>query len=400
MACHHAVAMLLFGLFPCFLIGRFGLLKIPALLFFMEKEALLARFAGFVERLSVRDDVGVLVHCDPDGLASAVVLLEALKQKTGKEAKALACSQYGGQELMQKKLDFFEYARCNKLLVADLSFDQDDFFLKGAEKFCEEILFIDHHKVYRDWNSKKTVFIKASFVSSIDSSNYPASKLCFDLFSGLLDLHRVDWVVSVGILGDVAGAQWKEFIEKTLERNHCTFNELDSCREIIEAVGLLEPFRFSELLRAFWHARSPTEILRSSFSRALAEMRSEMDYWMQKFKEEKEVFPELELVWFECKPRFPIKSPLVNRISFELHPDQTVVFVQDIREKDSHVTISARRQDGKVKVNDLLENAVKGIPDSMGGGHAPAAGARVPREFLSKFKDNLLRELKKQYQKK
>ncbi len=361
----------------------------------MEKGALLTRLTGFIEGLSAKDDAGVLVHCDPDGLGSAVVLLEAIKQKTGKEAKALACSPYGGQELMQKKLDFFEYARCNKLIVADLSFDQDDFFVKGAEKFCESVLFIDHHKVYKDLNSKKTVFIKADFVSSIESSAYPASKLCFDLFSDLVDLHRIDWVVAVGILGDVAGLQWKEFVESAMERSHCSFQELDECKEIIEAVGLLEPYQFTELVRAFWSVKSPREILSSSFSRSLAEMRSEMDFWMQKFQNEKEAFPKIELIWFECKPRFPIKSPLVNKISIELYPKQTVVFVQDIRERDSHITVSARRQDGKVKVNDLLENAVKGIPDSLAGGHAPAAGARVPRGHLAQFKQNLLAELKK-----
>ena len=77
---------------------------------------------------------------------------------------------------MEEKLGILEYARCNKIIVADLSFDQDDFFTKTAEKFCETVFFLDHHKIYNDLNSEKTVYIKVPYFSDIDPSKYPASK--------------------------------------------------------------------------------------------------------------------------------------------------------------------------------------------------------------------------------
>lgn len=366
----------------------------------MDQKTVLDRLAGFYHGLSEKDQVGILVHCDPDGLASGVILTEALKQQTGKEPHVLACSPYGDHDLMEKKINIFRFARCNKLMVADLSFDQDDFFVSRAEEFFDAILFIDHHKVYQDLNSKKTVFIKADFISKLDSSQYPASKLCFDLFQGLADLKKVAWIASVGILGDASGLQWKEFIDQTMKENGFSFSELDDCKGVIEAVGLMEPYHFSDLLRFFIKAKNPQEVLKSRFAECLFEMRGEIDVWLKRFEQEKEVFPEIELIWFVCKPRVPIKTPLVNKISIELYPKKTIIFVQDLRETNSHVSISARRQDGKVRVNDLLENATKNIPGAMGGGHAPASGGRVPREAMEEFKQNIIAELKKQYSKK
>src|SRR3989344_7248545 len=193
----------------------------------MQKNEVFLRLTAFMESLSEKDSVGVLVHCDPDVLASGAVILSMLKKKAGKEANAFSCSPYGGHELMQKKLDFFHYARCNKLIVADLSFDQDNFFVQEAESFCDAVLFIDHHKIYQDLNSDKTVFIKAQFVSDIDPSKYPASKLCFDLFSDFCDLSDVAWVACVGILGDASGLQWKAFLDETLARTGFSLKQLE-----------------------------------------------------------------------------------------------------------------------------------------------------------------------------
>ncbi|MFH0955082.1 MAG: DHH family phosphoesterase [Candidatus Micrarchaeota archaeon] len=363
------------------------------------KPEILAKFDDFVHRLSPKDEIGVLVHSDPDGLASAVVLIHAVQRLIGKEPKKILSSSYGDHDLMEEKLGILEYSRCTKLIVADLSFDQDDFFVREAEKFCDAVFFLDHHKIYNDFNSDKTVFIKVPYYSDIDSSKYPASKLCFDLFSRHLDMSDIAWVAAVGILGDASGLQWKTFLEETMESTGCSFLDLDECKEIVESVGLIEPFQFNGLIKVFTDAQNPGEVQKSKFADFLSEMRGEMAVWFERFKKEAEFLDDIELIWFECKPHFPIKAPLVNKISFELHPDKTLIFVQDFKQENSHVSISARRQDGKVAVNDLLEAAVVGIPLGQAGGHAPAAGARVPREFLPQFKENIISELKKLYKK-
>lgn len=365
----------------------------------MPKTEVLAKFDAFVKKLSPKDDVGILVHSDPDGLASAVVLSHAIQRLTGKAPKKVLGSSYGDHDLMEEKLGILEYARCNKLIVADLSFDQDDFFTKTAEKFCDAVFFLDHHKIYNDLNSEKTVFIKVQYFSDIDPSKYPASKLCFDLFSRHCDLSDVSWVACVGILGDASGRQWKNFVEDTMKSVGCSLADLDEAKEVIEAVGLIEPFKFNSLIGAFTDAQNPGEIQKSQFASYLSQLRGEISFWMEEFKQKAEHHNEVELVWFECQPKVPIRGPLVNKISFEIHPDKTLIFVQDSGDEKKGLSVSGRRQDGKVKINDLLEEAIKGIPNSQAGGHAPAAGARFPREYLEQFKKNLITELKKQHQK-
>ena len=47
--------------------------------------------------------------------------------------------------------------------------------------------------------------------------------------------------------------------------------------------------------------------------------------------------------------------------------------------------------------NDLLENSIKGIPESGAGGHTPAAAGSIPKKYYEKFLENLERELSKFY---
>ncbi len=67
--------------------------------------------------------------------------------------------------------------------------------------------------------------------------------------------------------------------------------------------------------------------------------------------------------------------------------------IQDVGNND--LRISARRQDYKVKMNNLMEKSIKGIPNSNAGGHIPAAAAKIPKRFRGKFRKNLLRAAKK-----
>ena len=71
---------------------------------------------------------------------------------------------------------------------------------------------LDHHKIYQDLNSEDVVFIKSQYIDEdLDGSKYPVSKLSFDLFSNLVDLTDMEWVVCLGILGDNGFQSWEKF---------------------------------------------------------------------------------------------------------------------------------------------------------------------------------------------
>ncbi len=53
--------------------------------------------------------------------------------------------------------------------------------------------------------------------------------------------------------------------------------------------------------------------------------------------------------------------------------------------------VSARSQDFKVPMNDLLKKSVNEFDNANAGGHDPASGASLPRENLDEFKKNLVK---------
>jgi single-stranded DNA-specific DHH superfamily exonuclease len=102
-------------------------------------------------------------------------------------------------------------------------------------------------------------------------------------------------------------------------------------------------------------------------------------------------FNSIDLIIYPIQAKYNIKSFIANRLSYD-YPAKTIIVMQDIN--PNRVWFSARRQDFKVKMNELLEEAVKGIPDSSAGGHIPAAAGSIPKNYAEKFKENLVKILK------
>ena len=140
------------------------------------------------------------------------------------------------------------------------------------------------------------------------------------------------------------------------------------------------------------NSSTPKEVLNSKYYKFVKELDLQIEDVINKFHNSKETYPEIELVWFEFKANNNLKSAVINRVSNELFPKLTVIFLQD--KGDDFFWISARRQDFKVQVNTLLEDAVKELPTAGAGGHIPAAAGRIRKEDKKKFKENIISLLK------
>jgi single-stranded DNA-specific DHH superfamily exonuclease len=109
-------------------------------------------------------------------------------------------------------------------------------------------------------------------------------------------------------------------------------------------------------------------------------------------KEFAEFFEDIGLIFYIIKSKYRIKAPLNTRLSLEM-PNKTILLLQE--SEGGKISISARRRDEKVAVNDLLENAIVGLEGASGGGHIPAAGATIRKQDLQKFKENIMSYLRK-----
>ena len=107
-----------------------------------------------------------------------------------------------------------------------------------------------------------------------------------------------------------------------------------------------------------------------------------------------EFFPDLDLIIYEINPKYNVKSIIINKLSSEKYPNKTILCLSKHQEK---VIISARRQDYKIPINDLLSDAIEDLPGSTAGGHIPAAGASVRKKDLKRFKDKIKELLRTKY---
>ena len=108
----------------------------------------------------------------------------------------------------------------------------------------------------------------------------------------------------------------------------------------------------------------------------------EMEKHIKNYKKKAKTFG--ELILYEIKSKYEVKSPVSNYISWNICPDKTLLILHE-NKKMKKLYISARRQDRKISMNALMKKAIDGIDGAVGGGHIPAGGAVVPISQKEKF---------------
>lgn len=348
------------------------------------KSDLESKFRAFVKGIRKSDKIAVLFHPDPDGMCAATIVAKAL-ERLNRPVK-LVYNQSGAQvAITPATVTRLKRGRITRVITVDMSVDQGPETIAAIEGFAK-ILIIDHHVVLQDLNSKKTVMVKASLLNEeIPSDQYCTSKLAYDLFSPLAVISDLDWVACTGIVSDKGEQTWRAFLKETAARHSVNvrrFDEIESILNSARCAGV----RPAQIIKGLLKARSMRDILESRLKEYDAEVRREVDKYDRAAKRLAEFHDDAQLVWYEIEPKYRIKTLLANKISFERWPNRTVLVLT----KDDKVDVSARRQDRKVSMHELMRHATKDIPKASGGGHVPAAGASFPAEFLPQFKESVL----------
>jgi single-stranded DNA-specific DHH superfamily exonuclease len=363
----------------------------------MDKNArLIGRFRNFINSIAKDDVVAVMHHTDPDGVCSGVIIAKLIEKIRGKKIDLHINQAASEISVLDRTVKQLKEAKVNKLVMTDLSTDQAPANIGEIEKFAE-ILIIDHHKLYKDLNSEKTVFIKPQLVSGKKPGSYPAAKFCFDLASEIAEINELDWIAAIGLIGDCAFNAWKEFLGEVfakygIEKNPDIFQTgLGRCASLISDAESFDASNSYESFEVVYSSQSPKDVLNSSLQKYMEPVESEISYWKGHIREFAEFIDDLELILYMIKPKYRIKAPLSTHLSLE-YPNKTILIMQD--SGDGKIRISARRRDEKVAVNDLLENAVKGLEEARGGGHIPAAGATIRKEDFQEFKQKIIGFLK------
>ena len=361
-----------------------------------NKLKLMERFRSFINSITKDDIVAVLHHTDPDGICSGAVMAKLVEKARGKKID-LRINQLAGEiPVTNETVEILKSHKVTKLIITDLCVDQEPSNISEIEKFAE-ILVIDHHKVYNDISSEKTIFFKPDFISDKKSSAYPAAKLCFDLASEIEDMNEFDWIAAVGLIGDCAFNEWREFLDGVfakykIEKDSDIFEtDLGKCASLISDAESFDTSKVEEAFNVILNSSSCADLLKSSLQKYRETIENEISYWKGHMKEFAEFYDDINLIFYIIKSKYRIKAPLNTRLSLE-SPNKTILLLQE--SENNMIGISARRRDEKVAVNELLENAIKGLEGASGGGHIPAAGAKIRKQDLQKFKQNIIKYLK------
>lgn len=366
----------------------------------MTNQGLWEKSLLFLQNLSKEDRVAVFYDDDGDGVSAAGVTVAAIIKLRGRPPEIV---QPFGKSDTYISLDLPEMLKrmqITKFIALDKAVDQmGQDFVDELGSVCSTIV-IDHHSSSQSHGNENVLIVKPHFVWETESASFPTAILSFTLFSSVVDLPDKDWVACIGVTSDSSYPRWKNFVDKALEKYslppvnndpfHSAFGVIDN---MIFSVNAVSPSQLPEFLGLLVEAKHPSEVIQSGFYPLLKLIEDETQFWMDKLETEIVSFPELELFVAKIRPRHPVKSLVINRLSRERYPNKTVLLFQKIA--GEKLLVSARRQDYHVPMNALLEETVKGLSEATGGGHVPAAAAMIRLEdeelFLEKVK-KIIRE--------
>jgi single-stranded DNA-specific DHH superfamily exonuclease len=352
------------------------------------------KFDKFVKNLKEEDKIALFFDPDPDGISAGVLLTKSLKKIRGKGVDLVLFQNHGELEISDVNIGKLVEKEINKVFMVDLAADQYPEKIEKIALFAE-LCIIDHHKVYQDMNSDKILHIKPQMLGDENPSSYVTAKMVYDLFSRHIDLSDFDWLAAIGIIGDAAWKRWRSFVDKVCEKNGLDKNKVLESKigHTMRAIASAPEFGFDVIQECFDvvnDAKTMDDIENSSLIRYRKIIGDALYMAVKDYRINAKRLDDLIFYQFECK--YSIGSTLSTRVSFK-EPDKTVIVIQDAGEE--FYRISLRRQDGKVKVNDLVRDALEGLDGANGGGHAPAAGGRVLKKDLEIFKERVLKILGK-----
>lgn len=337
-------------------------------------------FHDFLDSIREGDKINLITHIDLDGLASGFFVQKILESK-GLKVSSIDFLNYGAEVLK----DYSDREDFDYLIISDLNADE---YVEGLNLLRKKgkVLVFDHHPLNEGLDNKEGI-IKTE-------GKYCSSHALFNIgiSGGYLDAKKFEWLVCSSIISDYT---WD------VDEN---FNFLKSVYPNITKKGIWEsePGKIGKKIsNAIIYYKPDYQkvydfLLKKDFDslqKVSGIIDEEISMWIKKFKSEAEFYPEKKLYFYYENPEHSISNSLTTILSSKHFENETLVFVYDLKGKENHVRVSSRNQTGDVDLGKVLKKSTEGFENSSAGGHIKASGADFPKEYLGKFKENLLSNL-------
>lgn len=335
-------------------------------------------FENFVDSIGLYDKVAVLGDNDMDRLSSCFFMNQIL------EAKGIKVNY---MDFLVIKRDMIKEASMKlneesitKVFILDLNVDEID--PEGFEDLRREkdVFLIDHHPI-RENLTDKTNIIKTV-------SGDCVSLTLFALGEGLIDYTSWGWLVCAAVFADYSFKSEKNF--RFLQSYYPNINSREELSSSIPGINARKIS--SALIYYRGDSKHVYELIKERKIDELTEVyevvEEEVYRVVDDFSKNKKYIPEKDIYFYEVHSKFDILSYVITLIS-SINPNGNFVFMS--KSKD-FVKFSARSNNHRMDMEELMKEGVKGIEEATGGGHKAAAAAKVPLEDVEIFKKRVLGE--------
>lgn len=305
----------------------------------------------------------ILTHADCDGMCAA----------------AIAMAKYPDAEVFFTKpvslANDLAPVEAERIIICDIALTKRDAavvcdMLAEKKSGGREILYFDHHTIPS--TAKKAALSAIKHVHRIDVS---ASELTYRHYQKEIPKERV-WIALYGAIGDYEDdtpfvhekitswdrrALYFEVSTLILGIKDKEFSTYDAKRRIVQTMSL---------------GKNPSDVpgLVSAAKQSVNEEFQLYEY----VKKHAEKRGKIGVVG--NLPHFGFRGPAALFAATVMDTDVGMY----IWEKENYADITVRKRNSPVQLNVIMEEAAESVGGS-GGGHAAAAGARVPKDKLDKF---------------
>jgi single-stranded DNA-specific DHH superfamily exonuclease len=334
-------------------------------------------FFDFVKGINPADKVAIITHTDLDGIASAI-FAQKIVESRGYKVKFIEYVSYN-KELLRAVEKKVIAAKITKLFILDFTIDSTDlgFFLKLSKKL--DVLLVDHHKQIKEASNLKNI-IKTE-------TDDCCALVLFNLGSEFCNFKDLYWLLDATLYSEFSYKKQANMNLMKVRYPKLTEKNISKSKPAKLAMLISSSLiYYSENLQKVFDIVIKEDL--SKLKKANEIIQKEINLWISKFKKKAEYFKEKNLYFFYFKPKYDLTSIIINTISSK-NPQTTFILAVD--ENPEYVTIGARNQARLVDMANLVTAGIVGLKDATAGGHIPAAGARIRKKDLAKFKENILK---------
>lgn len=312
---------------------------------------------------------------DPDGLCSFLLLQRYIKRGKGVAIRSFP-------EMSEEYFRKVSELNADYIFILDKPVVSKEFF-EEAKKFNLPIVWIDHHDIPDLYVPKYVSYYNP--VKNKKSSNEPVTYLCHQVSNRKED----EWIALIGCISDRFVPDFYVNFEKKYPDLSIKTSDAFDIFYSSQLGRIARMFCFGlkdtttnvvKMIKFLIEVKNPYEVLEESNKNKEMHIKfKQISKKSQKLiQKARSLINDEKIFFFQYSGELSISSDLANELSY-LFPEKIIVVIYTTGIK---ANVSIRGEKIKEKSLSVLKN----IPNSTGGGHENAIGAKLNIDNLEDFK--------------